>query len=135
MPPYNPRSTDARLLYDVSPFEAAYNNNMNPNGSYYQRDYHRETPSEVKELLASIKNTASRIAVQYNPRKIRLSTLKSFVFRRLLSVTTILILLWIWVVYGAERQIFQDRFSSCEWDRWEKWVGAPLLKMLLAFVD
>jgi hypothetical protein len=44
-------------------------------------------------------------------------------FRRLLTLSNILVLLWWVVLYWGERGTFNAAIESCNWDKWEDWVS------------
>ena len=37
------------------------------------------------------------------------------------STTTLLTLIWLYVIWKGERGVFQDHISDCHWDKWEEW--------------
>jgi hypothetical protein len=41
---------------------------------------------------------------------------------RILTVPTLLVLLWAWTIWRGERSAFQTSVAECRWDRWEHWV-------------
>ena len=42
--------------------------------------------------------------------------------RRLLTLSTALVLLWICVLVWGERRIFEQSVAQCLWQQWESWV-------------
>jgi hypothetical protein len=42
--------------------------------------------------------------------------------KRILTVPTLLILLWAWTIWRGERSVFQTSVAECRWDNWEHWV-------------
>ena len=123
MSSYDPRSTDARLLYNVPTFNTAVPGTSHSNAfDSSKRDWLNGTPPEVKQFVINAKAATAQIASEYNPMKLRMSSLRALVLRRFLTVTTVLALLWVWVLHRGERAIFREKIASCEWQNWEKWV-------------
>ena len=42
--------------------------------------------------------------------------------KRILTVPTLLILLWAWTIWWGERLAFRTSVAECRWDNWEHWV-------------
>lgn len=43
--------------------------------------------------------------------------------RRLLSFPHLVVLFWVVILLWGERWVFGTKVQSCDWDRWENWVG------------
>lgn len=72
-------------------------------------------PSYTSWILGSLMNL---MHVKGRPR----ASVATIVRRRLLSVPTALILLWIWVLHWGERTTFNNDIAACDWATWEQWV-------------
>lgn len=53
----------------------------------------------------------------------RPGTWQHIVYRRILSLPTALVLLWIFLLHWGERSLFSNDVNSCNWESWEQWVG------------
>lgn len=54
---------------------------------------------------------------------------------RLSVVTTLLTLLWIYVLYWGERTTFRTHIEACEWSTWEKWPAGASPHRLVFVAD
>lgn len=46
--------------------------------------------------------------------------------RRVLSFPHLLVAVWVVVLLWGERWVFRSKVESCEWGKWESWVGCRL---------
>jgi hypothetical protein len=54
-------------------------------------------------------------------KAIRSSPVARAILRRVTFVR-IVILVWLYIVYWAERTVFRSSIDECDWPNWEKWV-------------
>lgn len=47
------------------------------------------------------------------------------VIRRIFTIPTLLMLLWVWTIWQGERSVFQSSLAECQWHKWEQWVDMP----------
>jgi hypothetical protein len=45
------------------------------------------------------------------------------VLRRVFSIQTALVVIWIIAILWGERWVFQRSLAECEWNSWEKWAS------------
>lgn len=91
---------------------------MLPSSSLPSRSKTAWRPSSLLSAAASLQ--LSRNAAPRARRLLR-TMMSSW---KLFSVQTLLIIVWLYTVYWAERSIFRTSIESCRWDKWEKWVGS-----------
>ncbi|KAG8627048.1 hypothetical protein KVT40_004531 [Elsinoe batatas] len=48
-------------------------------------------------------------------------TAQGFVKKYILRAQTILILLWVWILYWGEVRVYSKDTKGCNWNRWERW--------------
>lgn len=53
-------------------------------------------------------------------------------WRRMFTLVNILVVLWIYTLYWGERNTFKSAVKSCDWEKWEDWVGFPFALTTLA---
>lgn len=46
----------------------------------------------------------------------------AWTIRRVLSVSNLLIVAWIVLLYWGERMVFTSSIEACDWNGWEAWV-------------
>jgi hypothetical protein len=47
--------------------------------------------------------------------------------KRVLTIPTLLIILWAWTIWRGERSVFQSGLAECQWHKWERWVDISML--------
>lgn len=55
--------------------------------------------------------------------------------RRLSLTTTIITLIWLYVIYSGERSTFASHIKACQWDKWEQWSAEARPHRLVMVAD
>jgi hypothetical protein len=96
-------------------------------GPRSSRNRYTDPPSLTELLFGSIVRKAQsfrnrlRDAVGGPSSPDRPARQESFL-NRILTVPTLLVLLWAWTIWRGERSAFQTSAAECRWDSWERWV-------------
>ncbi|KAL1305670.1 hypothetical protein AAFC00_007263 [Neodothiora populina] len=72
----------------------------------------------ISRITAMLGSLYSRDRYGNNKHQINLAHI---IRRRILTIPTALILLWIWVLHWGERSAISDHVKACAWDQWEEW--------------
>ena len=47
------------------------------------------------------------------------------------SVPNLLLLMWVLTLWWGERSVFRTSVKECGWEKWESWVGAHSVSVLV----
>ncbi|KAF2750692.1 hypothetical protein M011DRAFT_437083 [Sporormia fimetaria CBS 119925] len=59
----------------------------------------------------------------------------SWSWRRMSSVSRVLVLLWVVMMYWGERTVFKNSIAECKWENWERWSDDANPHRLLLIAD